>query len=75
MSYTCRNCGATSENAHALCSAARGTPEAPFCGIPEEWICEKNLDIMKYSCRTCGSFSAQPEHLCKPVKLEVTRTL
>ena len=71
MSYTCRNCGATSENAYALCSAASDVPEAPFCGIPEEWICESNLNIMKYSCKTCGSFSAQPEHLCKPGRLEV----
>lgn len=73
MSYTCRNCGAISEHAHTLCSAATDTPEAPFCGIPEEWICESNRNMMKYSCKTCGSFSAQPEHLCKPGKLEVIR--
>ena len=73
MSYTCRNCGAVSESVDDLCSAANNAPEAPFCGIPEEWICESNLNLMKYSCKTCGSLSARSEHLCKPGKLEVAR--
>ncbi len=71
MSYTCRNCGATSENANTLCSAATDIPEAPFCGIPEEWICKSNRNMVKYTCKTCGSLSIQSEHLCKPEKLDI----
>ena len=71
MVFTCRNCGITSGVEEDLCSPAFDRPEAPFCGIPEEWICRSNILVMRYLCKTCGSYSAEPAHLCRPERLNV----
>lgn len=71
MSYKCRNCGASSEDADSLCSAASDNPEAPFCGIPKEWVCEDKFKEMEFSCVKCGSISAESKHLCEPGKLKI----
>ncbi|MEE4239920.1 MAG: hypothetical protein V2I36_00525 [Desulfopila sp.] len=70
MPYTCRNCGAKADKEHEVCSGTPEEPEANFCGIPEEWICESKLPTMQYTCETCGSVSVSPDTLCKPEKIK-----
>lgn len=70
MSYTCQNCGVSSEESSKLCAPAREIESGNLCGVPAEKVCNSKMEEMKFSCDSCGSVSATADNLCSPSALK-----
>jgi hypothetical protein len=69
MSYTCQNCGVSSEEASKLCDPANEIESGNLCGVPSDKVCSSIRDEMKFSCEACGSVSATSDNLCVPSEI------
>ncbi len=66
MTYTCQNCGSTSEDHSTLCNPTGEAFENTFCQTSTEEVCDEKLPEMKFTCDECGGMSPDAEHLCTP---------
>lgn len=69
MTYTCTNCGATSEESNKLCSPASEELGGKFCATSTDKVCAEHEPDMEYTCGSCGGLSPDAAHLCDPKKI------
>jgi hypothetical protein len=68
MSYTCQNCGVTTDDQRTLCNPVVDEENDKLCERETFNVCEDNAAAIEYSC-PCGNVSAEPEHLCHPTRM------
>jgi hypothetical protein len=69
MTYTCQNCGVSSEEPGKLCDPANEIDSENLCAVSPEKVCSGKMEEMKFSCDACGSVSATSDNLCIPVEI------
>lgn len=64
--FTCKNCGATDNDANRLCAPDVELTPTKFCGTSSSEVCDEHKSTMKFTCDACGSLSAHADNLCSP---------